>query len=1053
MINPSIAQININTAANFPDVNFRSCVESFMGVAPGGVFTATEAAAMTGTLDCASQTIGAVTGIEYFSSLEAFDCSNNQLTYLDISNASDLIQIDCSWNQIGGLVIAGASSLTNLKCNNNQLTDITSLIASPILEASDEVDLRYNNLTCDDWRNILTLENRGVIVNYSPQNGMDPFYCAAIDNINTATNFPDPQFRDFVEEYMGVVSGGVFTATEAAAKTDHFICCFHNISSMTGIEYFTGIDLLYCYRNQLTSLDVSKNTALETLYCYQNQLTYLNISNNPALLDLDCFGNQLTSLDVSNATALEELSCYGNQLTDLDVSQNLSLNFLSCFSNQLTSLDLSNNSLLERLFCSQNHLNSLDVMNNPFLKRLSCLNNQLISISSLTANPGLGSGDEVDVRYNNLTCDDWDDIIALQNRGVILSYSPQNGMDPFVCASSDNINTATNFPDPNFRSAVENFMGVAPGGIFTATDAAGKTGSFICQSQNILNVTGVEHFPNINGFDFGWNQVSSLDVTNNTALSYLRCTNNQLSSLDISKNRLLKYLYCSYNQLTSLDISNNNFLIVIECNNNQLTSIESLVANPHRELYILVNVSYNNLACDDLFDIVSLKNQVGRLCICTPQNSMDIFDCNINTPINIPDPNFRSAVENFMGVTPNGIITAYEAEAKTDDFDCSNHNIHYVTGIEFFSNIELFNCSQNQLVNLDIYNNPSLTYLFCNENQLTSLDVYSSTDSKLIFLDCKDNLLNNLNIVNAYDLTHLDCSWNQLINLNVSSATSLDQILCSNNLLTDISSIAANSILGSSDTADVRYNNLTCDDWDDIVELQNRGVILSYSPQNGMDPFVCASSDNINTATNFPDPNFRSAVENFMGVAPGGIFTATEAALKTGCLICSNQNISSMTGIEFFTGIQCLWCQDNQLTSLDLSNNIALEQIYCYENQLANLNVTGATALTILTCRDNLLSSLDVSTNTALTRLRCNQNNLTYLNVSGAIALEQLYCHENQLSSLDVSNNTALYWLHCNNNQLTNLNVIGAIALREIYCHHNQLSNLDVSNQYGFRVG
>ena len=45
-----------------------------------------------------------------------------------------------------------------------------------------------------------------------------------------------------------------------------------------------------------------------------------------------------------------------------------------------------------------------------------------------------------------------------------------------------------------------------------------------------------------------------------------------------------------------------------------------------------------------------------------------------------------------------------------------------------------------------------------------------------------------------------------------------------------------------------------------------------------------AFSQNINTSVNFPDPNFRTAVEEFMGVETGGEFTAAEAAIKDGTM-------------------------------------------------------------------------------------------------------------------------------------------------------------------------
>ena len=40
-------------------------------------------------------------------------------------------------------------------------------------------------------------------------------------------------------------------------------------------------------------------------------------------------------------------------------------------------------------------------------------------------------------------------------------------------------------------------------------------------------------------------QLTSLDVSNNTALTFCDCNDNQLTSLDVSQNTALTNLYCS----------------------------------------------------------------------------------------------------------------------------------------------------------------------------------------------------------------------------------------------------------------------------------------------------------------------------------------------------------------------------------------------------------------------------------------------------------------------------------------------------------------------------
>ena len=155
--------------------------------------------------------------------------------------------------------------------------------------------------------------------------------------------------------------------------------------------------------------------------------------------------------------------------------------------------------------------------------------------------------------------------------------------------------------------------------------------------------------------------------------------------------------------------------------------------------------------------------------------------------------------------------------------------------------------------------------------------------------------------------------------------------------------------------------------------------------------------------------------------------------------------LTSLQGIEYFESLTELVCYYNQLTSLDVSANMALTELECYDNQLTSLDVSANTALTELYCLSNQLTSLDVSANTALTKLYCQNNQLTSLDVSDCTALTYLNCGSNQLTSLDVSANTALTTLWCYYNQLESLDVSANTALMVLECDDNQLTSLDVS--------
>ena len=91
-----------------------------------------------------------------------------------------------------------------------------------------------------------------------------------------------------------------------------------------------------------------------------------------------------------------------------------------------------------------------------------------------------------------------------------------------------------------------------------------------------------------------------MDVAN-PALTELWCGFNQLTALDLSENTSLKNLYCEGNLLTSLDVTNNTLLISLSCTNNKLTSLY-LPNNPNlRFIYISQN-QISGVAMDALIE-------------------------------------------------------------------------------------------------------------------------------------------------------------------------------------------------------------------------------------------------------------------------------------------------------------------------------------------------------------------------------------------------------------------------------------------------------------------
>ena len=306
-------------------------------------------------------------------------------------------------------------------------------------------------------------------------------------------------------------------------------------------------------------------------------------------------------------------------------------------------------------------------------------------------------------------------------------------------------------------------------------------------------------------------------------------------------------------------------------------------------------------------------------------------------------------------------------------------------------------------------------------------------------IDCGFLGVTDLTGIEAFTaLTNLNCEVNQLTSLNLSQNTVLTYLRCDYNQLSSL-----NVKNGNNTNFTYFYSknnpNLTC------INVDNAAWSTANWSKDPQSFFSNNCSDV--TFTYVPDNNFESYLEaNGMGNSiPNDDYVNTANINTVNYLDVSYQNIADLTGIEAFTALTYLYCEYNQLTSLNVSQNTALTQLYCGGNQLTSLDVSQNTALTDLYCYFNQLTSLDVSQNTALTYLYCGYNQLTSLDVSQNTALTYLDCRNNQLTSLNVSQNTALTYLDCGGNQLTSLNVSQNTALTTLYCYNNQLTSLDVS--------
>ena len=140
-------------------------------------------------------------------------------------------------------------------------------------------------------------------------------------------------------------------------------------------------------------------------------------------------------------------------------------------------------------------------------------------------------------------------------------------------ASGDVAINSANFPDSVFRQYVLDNADTNDDNILSLSEINAVTSVNVSDSS-IQSLKGIEYFTSLNHLNCRYNQLTSLDVSKNTALTSLYCDENQLSSLDVSKNTKLTQLNCCYNQLTSLDVSKNTSLRYLSFNNNHIAGID-----------------------------------------------------------------------------------------------------------------------------------------------------------------------------------------------------------------------------------------------------------------------------------------------------------------------------------------------------------------------------------------------------------------------------------------------------------------------------------------------
>lgn len=306
-------------------------------------------------------------------------------------------------------------------------------------------------------------------------------------------------------------------------------------------------------------------------------------------------------------------------------------------------------------------------------------------------------------------------------------------MTPMSAIEMDTEKGELYIPDNSFKNALLD-MKAADGvtkivvdmdgdGFLTAKDAKAwneyykdKDVEFNVGFKFIKSLKGIEYFTSLTSLNCMGDEITSLDLSHNTALKKLNICGNYNLVLDLSKvPTTLTWLDCSATATKELDLSKHTALEYLNCESNKMEKLD-----------VSTNTALKTLICCD--------NELTEL-----------------------DVSKNAALE-YLNCATNGL--AGLDISKNTALTSLNCNYNHVTSINFGGNtvIEELRCQGNQLTDLDLSKFASLSLLDCGSNQMTTLDVSKTAignGKESMPLSCRMETLKTLYLKTGWKIKYI----------------------------------------------------------------------------------------------------------------------------------------------------------------------------------------------------------------------------------------------------------------------------------------------------------
>ena len=582
------------------------------------------------------------------------------------------------------------------------------------------------------------------------------------------------------------------------------------------------------------------------------------------------------------------------------------------------------------------------------------------------------------------------------------------------------------FPDAIFRKVVKNAYDIDNNGYISDQEIANIRSLNVNQylsleDDRIQSVKGIEYLTALEKLNLSFHNIENINLSKNTNLQELYMNRNPLTSIDLSQNKALKAVNLGETNITDIDLS-------------ALTQLE------------IFTFSETGITSIDLSHNTTLKNLNG---IDTKLTSLDVSMLPELTRLDIRKSDRNNVPLSGLDLSHNTKLEFVHIENNL----CSQLNVNNCV------NLKELNCLGNRLTSLDVHDLTELTSLNCGYNQLTDLDLTNLTKLEVLF--CASNQFTSLDLRNQKKLGLVDCGQNQLVDIKLADEVKESVKISGYQHLDlkdihvkdgyDFSKLTASfdpnkvvSIVGdNSNPLDSVYFEGSILKGLDIGEQCYIKYQLSENAILNLVVFPEVYCDEIT----FPDAAFREYVKANYDKNNDGKLVYSELANVKAIDLTGNKEIKDLTGIENFTNLEILHCDNMNITSIDVSKIRDLEVLTATDMpNLKNVNVSGCSELATLRLNKTGITSLDVTKNANLQTLDCTDTNLTSIDVTKNPTLYNLFVTGTDVSTLDVTKNYKLKELQLSSTKVRSIDLSQNANLEILAIMNCYMDELDISH-------